>query len=446
MDKVHISQFYSCSEISLSSELLYVSELGKYLFYNYNKQLSIDGVILNSILKKSDVWDYFRMAIHSNWICDTNLPSYETDITIQSPIDYSNNVVKNYYFTLDECIYDSVDEAKRSNSNEYNYCTPKPSQVCFTKMEDEAWVWTLGGTCAKDEMVNTKSLNQAKSSTSWVSMIAMVAVERLMTGVPKLLAIEFHYSIAKNQLALSDFMILMDETDCLTGWVLFSFADNVSEDMQMQVGYEAWWHRGRERGLLDRWYRPKEKIEYLRNVLNLWTGDIVLFYERNYSTKYNYIKSISSCHIAIIREITSTSITLETINTVKTKYDAEVDYKNLTMAVKSMYDGIEKYSRWNSSIQKYDITDVGVEYLMHTERYFILPLDQADDVIHLNVRDNNGRTGKYALHQNDAVYWILKDYDVDFDEEHFKLRYFENSATAYDVFMSGGELPDDWRV
>ena len=86
MGTVHISQFYSCSEVSLSSELYYLSELGKYLFLNYDRALSIDGVILNSVLKKSLYWDYFRVAVKQGWVVDTNLPSYETDITIQYPL------------------------------------------------------------------------------------------------------------------------------------------------------------------------------------------------------------------------------------------------------------------------------------------------------------------------------------------------------------------------
>lgn len=446
MEVIHISQFYSCSEISLSSELCYISELGKYLYLKYNRALSIDGVILNSVLKSSVAWDFFRLAVKNGWVVDTNLPSYETDITIQFPIDYATGDFKNFFFTLDVCCYDSVDSTKRSQSSEYNYSTPKPTQVCFTKMSDEAWFWTLRGTCSQDEVVNSTSLNTSCASKAWLSMIAMVAVERLMTGKPEYLCIEFPYLIVKNQLALSDFLLLVDDTNALTGWVIFSFEDTVSMEVQRQLGYEAWWHKGKELGYIGRWYKAKDKLSHLKNDLNLCEGDVVLLYERNYSTKFNYIKSVANCHVAIIRYISNTSIGLEVINTVKTRYGAEVAYQNQTTAVKQMYCGSKRYKEWNANKKTFDFTDIGIEYYLHTELHFIVPLNQADDIVELDVEDGNGRSGKYALHQNDAIYWILKDYGIDFNEDKFLSTYFRGSKTAYEVFMSGGELPEDWRV
>ena len=446
MESVHVSQFYSCSEVSVSSELYYISELGKYLYLNYNKVLSVDGVILSSVLKKSLYWDYFRVVVSKGWVVDTNLPNSELEISTQSPINYGTSNFKNFLFTLDECVYDSVDSAERNISEEYNYTTPKPTQVCFTKMDNDAWFWTIKGLTPRDEMVNSASLNTSCASEAWVSMIAMVAVDRLMTGSPKLLGIEFPYVVAKNQLALSDFMLIMDETNAMTGWVIFSFEESVSEDIQRQVGYEAWWHKGREKGLLSKWYSPKDKLSYMKNNLDIDIGDVILLYERNYSTKFNYVKSIESCHVAIVRGISNTTLSLEVINTVKTRYGAEVSYKDQTMAVKQMYCGSDEYKKWNSTLKNYNIIDIGIEYMMYTEAYFIVPLDQADDIVKLDVKDSNGRTGKYALHQNDAIYWILKDYGIDFNEDKFLRRYFKESATAYGVFMSGNDLPSDWKT
>lgn len=446
METVHISQFYSCSEIKLSSELYYISELGKYLFLNYNKALSIDGVILNSVLKKSLYWDYFKLVLSKGWVVDANLPSYVTDFGCQFPMNYPTDNFKNFLFTLDHCPYDSVDSAKRNEDPEYNYSTPKPTQVCFAKMDDNAWFWNLRGTCADDEMVNSASLNTSCSSKAWVSMIAMVAVQRLMTGTPKLLGIEFPYVIARNQLALSDFMLLIDDTNALTGWVVFAFDSTVQESIQRQLGYEAWWYKGRELGMLSRWYKPKEKLTYLKNNLNLDVGDVVLLYERNYSTKFNYVKSIASCHVALIRGITNTSITFEIVNTVKTRYGAEVTFNEQTSAVKKMYCGSNSYKEWNSSKKVFDLQELGIEYYMHTEVHFIVPLEQADDIIELDVSDGNGRTGKYRLHQNDAIYWLLKDYGIDFNEDKFLSTYFKDRETSYGVFMSGRDLPDEYKV
>lgn len=442
METIHISQFYSCSEVSCSSELYYLSELGKYLYLKHNKALSIDGVILTSDLKKSLYWDYFRLVVSKGWVVDTNLPSYEVDITSYNPINYDVDF-KNFYMTLDPVTYDSVDNAKRQLA-EYNYSTPKPTQVCFTERNDSVWFWTLKGTCSLEEITNSASLNTACASKAWVSLVAMVAVERLITGSPKKFCIEFPYVVAKNQLALADFMVLTDDTDAFTGWVLFSFEPSVSEDIQRQLGYEAWWFRGKEKGMLSGWYKPKDKLSYMKE-LDLGVGDIVLLYERDYSTKYNFVKFINSCHVAIIREITNSSVSFEIVNTVKTKFGAEQAYQNQTMAVKQMYCGSTKYKEWNSVNKSFDFIDLGIEYMMHTEEYFIVPLNQAEDILELEVTDGV-RKDRFALYQNDAIYWILKDYNVDFNEDKFLSTYFKNTKTAYETYMSGGDLPSEWRI
>lgn len=445
METVHISQFYSCSEVSLSSELLYISELGKYLMCNHNKVLSLDGVSLSSVLKKSTAWDYFRVAISRGYIVNTNLPSYETDITVQYPVDYSTRDMRNFFFKLDECPYDSVDSAKRDNSAEYNYCTPKETQVCFTVMDDEKWVWTIKGECARDELVNSSSLNTSCASKAWISLSAMIAVNRLMTGTPKLAAFLFPYVVANNPLSLSDFMLLKEETNALA-WLHYHYDDNVSDDMKFQVGYEAWWYKGKELGLLSRWYKPKDKLNYMKNDLKIDIGDVVLLYERNYSTKFNYIKSIANCHVAIVRYISPTGVGFEVVNTVKTRYGSEVTYNNQTMAVKEMYRGSTRYKEWNSTRKTFDLTDLGIEYMMHTEVNFIVPLGQADDTVVLDVSDGKGRTDRYKLRQNDVIYWILKDYEIEFNEDKFLKTYFANRRTAYDYFMAGEDIPAEYAI
>lgn len=445
MDVIHISQFYSCSEIGSSSELCYVCELGKYLYYNFGRVLSLDGVLLDVKLKKSHYWQFFRLAVDLGWVIDTGLPAYEIEVTPQSPMNYTTDKLRNFYFTTEPCYYDAVDCTKRIENARYNFETPKPVQVCFTE-RSENWYWTIKGTGNNDEIINTASLNTACASQAWLSMIAMVAVERLMTGFPKKLGIEFPYISARNQLALSDFLILMDNSSALLGWVIFSFEYTVSDAMKRQVGYETWWYQGEQQGYVDRWYSPKEKYLHMKNDLGMDVGDVVILYERDYCTASNYIKSIASCHFAIIREISKRSVTFEEINTVRTRWGSELAFRNKTMAVKEMYKGSKSYKEWNSSRKTYDFNDLGIEYYMQSELYFIVPLTSADDIVELDVQDNNGRTGCYALSQNDVIYWLLKDYNIEFNEDKFLETYFGGRDTAYNVFMSGRELPEEWKV
>ena len=443
MNILHISQFYSCSEIKTSSELFYICELGKYLYINYNSRLSIKGVILYKDLKESECWDYFRMSLEKGWVIDSGLPNYEIEINIQHPINYYPTSVVNLYMTEGVVEYDSQDAINR-NIGEYNYKTPKKTEIRFKEKSDELYFFTIDGNSPDDYIKNSVTLKaDATSSKAWLSLIAKVHVDREFTGVPSKLAIEFSSEVINTQLALADFLTLGEKSDALKGWCVYKMS-GVSAETIRQVGYEAWWYQGRELGYLSHWYTPKQKLNFILNSMKLKVGDIVVLYERDYTTKQNYIKSIKSCKYAIIRGIDRQGVDLELITKFRTKYGSELHIQNQSHMVRQMYAGDYSYLNWNSTNRKFDFTELGVGYLMHTELFFILPIEEVDDYLVLDISDYNGRTGRYKLHQTDAIYWLLKDYDIQFNEDDFKKKYFANRVTAYDTFMSGRNLPDEW--
>ena len=63
MKSVHISQFYSTTQVTVSSELYYISQLAFYLSKN-EQVLDVDGVIFDKVLQKSDFWNYFLQMIN----------------------------------------------------------------------------------------------------------------------------------------------------------------------------------------------------------------------------------------------------------------------------------------------------------------------------------------------------------------------------------------------
>ena len=111
------------------------------------------------------------------------------------------------------------------------------------------------------------------------------------------------------------------------------------------------------------------------------------------------------------------------------------------MAVKKMYMGIMPYESLRYQTQTLSLLDVGIEYMLYNEGYFIVPLDACTDVSEQWV--TNGVTSdKLLLPQNDLIYWILKDYDVQFNEQRFLARYFSKSEPLYTRYMRGETLED----
>lgn len=437
---IHISQFYSCSEVKLACELYYICELGKYSKYNHGKAVSLDGVILNSCLRKSKLWDYFRMAVSEGWLCETGVSKDDLMITAQAPLNYDKMDIVNYLYTLDAVEFDSEDAIKRRNSYDYDTRTPLKSQISFEMMTDHAWKWSINGADGQNFNVNNRSLNHNRADQSWLSLIAFVAVKRLFTGHPDLLGLVFSSNTVLNTLAISYIMILADETQALTGWCHYALDDTISANTKLQLGYTAWYAKGKDLGLLNRWYSGKEKFAYMQQ-LELGVGDLVMFYEREKSQKANYVKSIASCHLAKITKLNDDSISLELINTVKPYFQGKEEFDDHTIAVKKMYANNFPYANISTTKKEYSLADMGVQYYMYSERCFILPLEESDDLKVTRVSDGT-RKDTLVLDQNNLIYWILKDYEYEFNEDKFIKRYFGSEEPLYTRYMRGEVLED----
>lgn len=438
MKFVHISQFYPCSTITQACELYYVCELGKYLYLNYGEALSLDGVLLKTHLKRSPLWDMFRIAITNGWVIDSNVDEDSIAISIQNPLECENSSLANVQIVLDEVPFDREDYDRRNNDLMYNIMTPIKMQVSFKERKDDYWLWTLNGEDDKNFLVNNKTLNSNKSNQIWVSLLAYVAVERLKTGSPDKLLLQYNYAIVINTMALSYLMILTDKTNCLTGWCHFNFDDTVTLKNILHFSYTSWYAEGRDLGYLDRWYSPTEKLQRL-DKLDVKVGDIVWLYERNKEQSINYIKSISGCFLAKVTSIDNRKIGLECILTKKTKCQGKFEFDDKTIAVKQMYQGTKPYENLTIRKMTLDFNDIGIEYYMHTELYMLVPLSETNDASRQLVTDGT-RTVEVNLPQNDLVYWILKDYNYDFNEERFLKKYFNDTEPMYTRFMRGEEI------
>lgn len=439
---VHISQFYSCSEVSLACELYYICELGKYSKMNYNESVSIDGIILKEVLKKSPIWHYFRIAVLEGWLVDSGVPMEEITVTVQCPLKMDKQTVCNYHFVLNEVPFNREDADKRRVNFDYDIRTPLDSQISFEEMENEYWLWSMNGENNSHFLCNNKSLNHTRADQSWLSLIAMVAVHRLNEGYPTNLLLSINSQVILNNMAISYIMILTEETQCLTGWCHFNLDDSVSENTALQLGYTAWYTKGRDIGLLDRWYNGKEKLEYM-DKLNIKKGDFVMLFEREKSTRQNFVKSIASCHLANIKELTSSEIVLELINTTKPYFQGKEDFEDHSTSIKHMYSGNPPYKNLSLTKMSLDLAETGVEYYLHNERFFIVPLDGTDDLRVTRVSDGV-RKDTLILNQNDLIYWIMKDYNYDFDETRFLYKYFKDKEPAYTRYMRGEVLEPEY--
>lgn len=431
MKTIHISQFYACSEVSLAVELQYLVELGKYLWSN-NCCLSVDGVDFDKILRKSKYWDYFRVAIDLGWIVDCSESDYE--ITTADPVDYTVSF-KNTLLVEEEVPYDAKDSKKRNEDLEYAYRTPIKKQIVFTDKNQQFWSWKLG----TSYIINNITMNSSGSETTWVSMIAYVAVQRLLFGYPQNLLIELSFPVTKTPLLLSNYLLLLEESNACKSWCFHTFSENVSEETINYLGYIAWYVKGVEQGELRHWYSPEMKQQHFKD-LDLMVGDVVFLYERRKGQKLDFVKEIAGFHVAIIEEVDNKGIRFTIVNNKKTKEQGKVDYSDFSMATKQMYDFRNPFEKANTTTKFLDWRDIGIEYYMHDEYFFITKCND-DDWRDNYVGSENWSRLLLRLPAVELTYWILKDYNIPFNEERYVDMYMR-AEPLYDMYHRLGTVDE----
>lgn len=426
---VHISQFYSCSEILVPCELYYVCELGKYLRMDYNQTLSLDGVKLAPEVVASKFYNYLKIAQTNNWVY-TNEDLSDIDLNL---IDF--NSVHNFYLTESEVIFSKEEKEKRKKDPYYNLITPQSKQYFLSEAPFENVIYFKLRTSDRNESsVNNSTFNSVNADVIWLSFIAKQAVKRLMNNIDYRLVLEFDTQALLNSFAISYIKILKEEApQTFDSWVICKYADDVSIESTYQYGYNAWYKKGLDLGFLNRTYTIIEKRDYLVH-LDIKEGDFVIFYERKEGHKASPFKEISSCRMALVDKIDKRSISFTLINTAKVREQSKWDYDNLSMQLKQWYCNKLPYETMNTSKVTKDFIDLGIGYLMFTEVFFIVPLSEADEEVVQVVDVIHNKPVKLKLNQNELFYWILKSYGFKFNEARFKQKYFKKKVPLYDKY------------
>lgn len=423
MNVVHISQFYSCSRVTLASELFYICELAKYLAIDEDKftiqnlpseecstgvVLSLDGVILDSILENSQIWSYFRMMVSKGYIVNVNANGLE--VNCQSPISYEDLRLVNAFYTLNK-VNSSADANKRNIDAEYNLREPLKLQVALETVGTTlVWNYVVNGSSS----INCDSFNRPRTQYLWLSLIAMVAVKRIYSDVQFDFRIEFVNDVLSNTNSVSYVLALYESSNCFKGWFSFSLS-SVNNERKLQLPYYAWYQIGKDKGYLSSEYSNPNKLQYMKE-LGINVGDFVFLYKRNREQIYNHVKTIDKCSLARVDSISRTEIGFTLINTMKTKEQAKLDYENLSDVSKQLYGDRKLWEEFHTSNCVIELVECGVEYMMFDEEYFILPLESTNDFKEVHISP----TELVTLPQNEFIYWVLKDYDAFDNEEHEK--------------------------
>lgn len=384
---IHISNIYVCTEINTPSELLYIAEIAKYL-KECDEELSLEGVIISENCIGTEYYKYMQ----------------------------SMNIAGIPYRELE-------------NARDFYVESLSDKDIYYAEKTPTEWVFDYDGKGRKPQ--NSKYFKGLLASKAYVSLIAMITVNKLMFGSPKLLRLDFtqaNVCFTKNydRWDILDLWLVLKRTNALESWVQINLPEIPSA--LAQLNYEAHTHELQTLGGMKDFVGVKKKIDCYRK--NFKKGDIVLLYKKSdRGSKNDIIKSIASCQIARIEQATNSKIELTIFNVHNSSLSAKKYFDSLPDKVREMY-GDNAHLKVHEQRIILDWLDVGIGDCVFAEEYIVTDLD-CDDKASLWFTNKRGEEVLLELNNADAIYAILCDRGIPFNRERFEKLYFSDVPSVY---------------
>ena len=202
------------------------------------------------------------------------------------------------------------------------------------------------------------------------------------------------------------------------------------ESYNLDLDYVIFYNNGVAANRIKYWTN-EEKVKLMEKE-NFVEGGIYLLWERHKMNNSNPAGRIASCSVISLDEIHGTYIEYTTIGIGKTQEEIVDDYYEIPEDKRSYFADILNFSvsqtkktiRW---------MDLGVSnYMCASESYFIDKIDKYAKV--LKKITINGQADYINLSEIDAIYWLLCQYNVEFDRDLYKDIYSPEKDLLWDLY------------
>lgn len=174
----------------------------------------------------------------------------------------------------------------------------------------------------------------------------------------------------------------------------------------------------------------KDKVNQLKSE-GLVEGCICILYERKGVSDSNNTGKITNANIIRLDRVTNAKIIYTTIPIYRTKEEVETDYNEIPPENQRKFDDMLEFNVYLKQ-NSLDLYNVGISTYLCREDYFICPIDKFGTTDKLITID--GHRAMISMSQIDAIYYLLKQYGISFDEKLYKLMYNEGNGFTYDLY------------
>ena len=205
-------------------------------------------------------------------------------------------------------------------------------------------------------------------------------------------------------------------------------------EITIDLDYEIFCNNGIVAGRNKEWSMQEKKD--LMKKYGMVEGSVVCLWERKGMRSSNPSGRISSSVIAIINEIGKDFVAVTTIPLNKTKEEVRLDFYNIPSEKRAIYSDLLNYSPHISDCIL-SLPSLGVEnYFLDEYKFFTLLSKRHKVMKRITVQ---GKEADVEMNEVDAIYWLLCQYEIDFDLELYKHMYNNDEDLLWDLYGNEGE-------
>lgn len=269
-------------------------------------------------------------------------------------------------------------------------------------------------------------LNFNKMSYSLVHLVAYHLVDVLFGKTKKKLVIYFDSQKAKSSFIYIKIYACIESMPWIKEFVEL---DVDFDDYKVDLDYSFFCNNGKVAGH-HRLHSIEEKHKLL-DKFGMVEGSILVLAHRDGMCENNPFGYIKNTSVIRLDEIGDTFLGVTCISINKTKEEVELDYYDIDDNIRYMFvDMLSK--KPHQSPTELSIVGVGIDNHFLDEDKFITLLDDSEEVTKLVTID--GKKVNINMSGVDAVYWLLRQYDIDFNIDLYKEMYFKGKTPLWDEY------------
>lgn len=179
-----------------------------------------------------------------------------------------------------------------------------------------------------------------------------------------------------------------------------------------------------------RHWSSKDKLAQMEKE-GICVGGIYILYERKGVAKTNVVGKITNACVVRLDKVLNESLYMTVIPVYRTKEEVELDFNEIPPEHQKSFVDLLDFNLNYREIS-HGIHNLGISTYLYDEDYFIAPIDGFGTVTKLITVD--GKRANIELSQADAIYYLLKQYGVDFDDSLYKRMYSGGKAFTWDLY------------